>query len=150
MCDGDHSLQISQSPSDGQRREKRGQSLFFLRPPNLDGAPLTSSRLPPFMQSASSVFIHPFIDQHLVGRTVPIPVDKSGAPTVCWAWGIAQSPHSHGSHPVFSSHSRLPHWDLVFHPCSPWSDQSRERRGFGVRIPNQLLLWGTEKYVLLS
>lgn len=25
-----------------------------------------------------------------------------------------------------------------------------KQRGFGVRIPNQLLLWGTEKYVLLS
>ena len=150
MCDGGHSLQIRQSPSDGQRREKRGQSLFFSWPPNLDLGCLTLSHLPPFVQSTSSVFLPAFIDQHLVGRTVPIPAGISGAPTVRWALCIARNPHSRGSRPICSSHSRLSHWDLVCRPCSPLSDQSRERLGSRVRIPNQLLLWGTEKYVLLS
>lgn len=151
MRDEGHSLQNSQSPSDGQRREKTGQSLFFSWPPNLDPGPLTFSHLPAFMQSTSSVFIHPFIDQHLVGRTVPIPAVTSGTPTVCWALCRAQSTHSHGSRPVFSSQpqqafslgSSLP-------SLLPYVRPKQRRLGSGVRIPNQLLLLGTKKYVLLS
>lgn len=41
--------------------------------------------------------------------------------------------------------SRLSNWDPVCRVSSPLSDQSRERLGSGVRIPNQLLLSVSER-----